>query len=173
MADTSLDQCIAELKEHWDGLNSQTIIRCRATLERLAATNRSETWLADLHKERSISKELYRDPKWGFMLLAHVETQGLYRVPHNHGDGWVFYALQFGQVQMATYGLLSETNTEAQLLSRGADIMHPGNCRAFLPGDIHDTRCMSDYSLMFRLTSCDFSREKRLGRLRQFESYAE
>lgn len=170
MAINTLEQCIAELCEYWNGLNSDTIIRCRVALVGLANASYSEGWLAELHKKREATSELYRDPERGFILLAHVEFQGLYRKPHNHGNGWVFYALQHGEAQMSTYGQVRVAGEGEQLVSRGSYTMHPGDCSAFLPGDIHDTRCISDYSLMFRLTSCDFSEEKRQGRLQQFES---
>ncbi|WP_444946188.1 hypothetical protein ACJJIP_02905 [Microbulbifer sp. VTAC004] len=168
MVSNSLERHIAELRKYWMGLNSDTVVHCRAVLAKLASSSNSEGWLAKLHQNREATTELYRDSELGFILLAHVETQGLYRNPHNHGDGWVFYALQHGEVEMSTYGLVRTVKGEEQLVSRGSYTMHPGDCSAFLPGDIHDTRCLSDYSLMFRLTSCDFSEEKRQGRLQQF-----
>ncbi|MFS1524004.1 hypothetical protein ACL7TT_07800 [Microbulbifer sp. 2304DJ12-6] len=169
MSENALDSGIAGLCKSWTGLNSDTIIQCRAVLARLAASSRSESWLAELHERKAPTAELYRDPERGFILLAHVETQGLYRNPHNHGDGWVFYALQHGAVEMSTYGQFKEQVNGEGLVSRGAYTMKAGDCSAFLPGDIHDTLCLSEYSLMFRLTSCDFSVEKRAGRLQQFK----
>ncbi|WP_299944209.1 hypothetical protein [uncultured Microbulbifer sp.] len=45
----------------------------------------SEPWLTGLHEKKAPTVGLYRDPEQGFILLAHIETQGLYRNPHNHG----------------------------------------------------------------------------------------
>ncbi|MFA0811910.1 hypothetical protein [Microbulbifer epialgicus] len=170
MPNDTLSSCIIDLRKYWSGLNSNTIIRCREVLTRLAATSISEHWLAELHERRAAATELYRDSEQGFILLAHVEPYDLYRDPHNHGNGWVFYALQYGEVQMSTYGAVGGEGAEGQLISRGAYIMTPGECSVFLPGDIHDTRCVSEYSLMFRLTSCDFSEEKRRGRLQKYNT---
>ncbi|WP_444929805.1 hypothetical protein ACJJIF_18770 [Microbulbifer sp. SSSA002] len=167
MANDSLKQCIAALKANWQGLDTLSIVRCREALGKLAISNSAEAWLADLHGRKEPSVELYRSNDKGFILLAHVEPRGLYRQPHNHGAGWVFYALQFGEVEMSTYRVFRQGGRE-QLVSRGGYSMKPGDCSAFLPGDIHDTRCRSEYSLMFRLTSCDFSEEKRAGRLKVF-----
>ncbi|WP_444940832.1 hypothetical protein ACJJI3_20990 [Microbulbifer sp. ZKSA004] len=163
----SLRQCVEALKANWQGLDTSSIVRCREALGKLASSNSDEAWLADLHSRQEPSVELYRDEDKGFILLAHVEPRGLYRPPHNHGNGWVFYAVQHGEVEMSTYGLLNQDDSE-QLVSRGCYQMKPGDCSAFLPGDIHDTHCLSEYVLMFRLTSCDFSEEKREGRLRVF-----
>ncbi|MEX2962712.1 hypothetical protein [Microbulbifer sp. TYP-18] len=169
MTVNALDQCIADLRSYWTGLNSDAISRCRTAVARLAGAASTEPWLAQLHEKKPAAEELYRDPDQGFILLAHVEYQGQYRKPHNHGNGWVFYGLQHGEVQMATYGQFGKPGGGEKLVSRGAYTMRVGDCSAFLPGDIHDTRCLSDYMLMFRLTSCDFAEEKRAGRLQQFE----
>jgi len=38
----------------------------------------------------------------------------------------------------------------------------------YLPGDIHDTRCVSDSVLMLRLTSCDLKQEEKLGYMTRY-----
>jgi hypothetical protein len=75
----------------------------RAELERLARAPSTEPWLRALHQEAPASKELYRDSTQGFVLLAHSEPAGLYRPPHDHGRGWVIYALQRGAMEIGTY----------------------------------------------------------------------
>lgn len=170
METNALTKFISAVKNKWDGLNSDTTLTCKSLLEELASTASSETWLAKLHTEQQESVELYRDPDKGFILLAHVEQKGRYRVPHNHGAGWVFYAVQQGVMEMATYGQVTSPQGQTQLVSRGAIPLKPGQCNVYLPGDIHDTQCLSDYVLMFRLTSSDFKHEKREGRLIQYLS---
>lgn len=47
--------------------------------------------------------------------------------------------------------------------------MKPGESRVFLPGDIHDTKCMSKTVLMLRLTSLDLKVEMQAGRMRRYD----
>jgi hypothetical protein len=168
MKNNALDNFIISIKDSWTGLNSETVIKGRKLLEQLAKTPISESWLADLHHKKQESVELYRDQNQGFVLLAHVELQGNYRVPHNHGAGWVFYAVQHGAMEMSTYSQVADLTGKSLLVSRGANDLKAGECNVYLPDDIHDTKCLSDYVLMFRLTSCDFKGEKREGRLVQY-----
>ena len=170
MKDSALKNFIASIKNSWTGLNSETVITSRKLLESLAKTPSSEPWLADLHSKKQESVELYNDKTHGFILLAHVEKRGKYRVPHNHGAGWVFYAIQHGTMEMSTYSQVTDRKGKSHLVSRGASDINSGECNVYLPGDIHDTKCLSEYVLMFRLTSCDFKDEKRDGRLIQYTS---
>ncbi|MCO1335101.1 hypothetical protein MO867_12240 [Microbulbifer sp. OS29] len=167
MESDSLKTCVEDLKAGWRGLDSLSILKCQEALAKLSRSSSDEAWLDDLHKRREPAVELYRDAGKGFILLAHVEPHGLYRQPHNHGNGWAFYAVQSGEMEISTYALMNGEGGE-RLVTRGYYSMKPGKCSVFLPGDIHDTRCQSEYTLMFRLTSCDFSEEKRAGRLRVF-----
>lgn len=168
MKNNALDHFITTMKNNWTGLNSETtILGCRL-LEQLAKTPSSQPWLAHLHREKADSIELYRDPQNGFILLAHTEERGKYRVPHNHGAGWVFYAVQHGAMEMSTYCEVTSQTGETHLVSRGSETMNEGECNVFLPGDIHDTQCLSEYVLMFRLTSCDIKAEKSAGRMIQY-----
>ena len=168
MKNNALDNFITSIKHSWTGLNSETIIKSRKLLEQLAKTPTSESRLADLHHKKIGSVELYRDQSQGYILLAHVEKQGNYRIPHNHGAGWVFYAVQHGTMEMSTYRQITDKTGESLLVSRGANNLNTGECNVYLPEDIHDTKCLSEYALMFRLTSCDFNVEKREGRLVQY-----
>ena len=47
-------------------------------------------------------------------------------------------------------------------LWRLENILRPGEARAYLPGDIHDTRCLSDQALVFRFTERDLKREDQV-----------
>ncbi|WP_233520580.1 hypothetical protein [Flocculibacter collagenilyticus] len=166
----SLRHFITEIAQCWSGLNSETVSKSRALLSELAKAPSTEPWLVQLHEKKEESIELYRDEVHGFILLAHVERQGKYRVPHNHGAGWVLYAIQHGRMAMSTYSSVTNQSGKTHLVSRGEELITVGGCKAFLPGDIHDTECLSDYVLMFRLTSCDFKKEKSEGRLIQYLS---
>ncbi len=168
MTHNSLTEFIDQIKENWQGLNSTTVVKCQTLLKQLTKTPTSEPWLAKLHREKPAAVELYRDPEHGFILLAHVEQQDCYHPPHNHGNGWVCYAIQSGVMEMSTYSAVNGENEQTNLITRGASQINVGECSTYLPGDIHDTKCLSEYALLFRLTSCDFTIEKREGRLMQF-----
>lgn len=172
MHTNALSFFIEQARSHWSGLNTNTVVNIKKLMKGLANTPSTELWLQELHSAQRESVELYRDSEYGFILLAHVEKRGRYRRPHNHGAGWVFYAVQHGQMEMASYGQVTDSTGETCIVSRGTQTLRQGHCNAYLPGDIHDTRCISDYALMFRLTSCDFSDEKRQGRLVQYQHSA-
>jgi hypothetical protein len=115
--------------------------------------------LAELHRDQPASRELYRDPVHGFVLLAHVEKTGLYRAPHDHGRGWVIYAVQQGESEMGTYGRVEGTNGDVRLVKRNSTLVKPGQAQVYLPGDIHDTLCTTGPALLFRFTERDLKRE--------------
>lgn len=164
----NLDEIVKEIKACWRGLHSGTTVEVRRLLTELAKTSASESWLDEIVNTRPASKELYRDPEHGFILLAHTEKKGTYRPPHNHGAGWVFYAVQSGELEMTTYKNITTPNGITHLVSRGTDRLTLGDCRVFLPGDIHDTHCISENFIQYRLTSSDFSEEIKSRRMIRF-----
>jgi hypothetical protein len=103
MARNTLETSIEGIKSIWGRLTTEMVEDCRRHLEDLLQAPATEEWLAALHREAPAYKELYRDPTRGFVLLAHTEHAGLYRPPHDHGRGWVIYAIQQGEIEMGTY----------------------------------------------------------------------
>jgi predicted metal-dependent enzyme (double-stranded beta helix superfamily) len=120
----------------------------------------TEAWLAALHKDPPETRELYRDPVHDFLLLAHTEQAGLYRPPHDHGRGWVIYAVQRGEQEMSTYRRVHDLRGNAVLVKRENYVLRPGDIRVFLPGDIHDTHCKAGPLTLLRFTSRDFKKEE-------------
>jgi hypothetical protein len=165
MEKSGLETFIANVKKHWSGLNTETVEAVRQLLVDLTKSSTDEPWLKEIIEQRPAAKELYRDTENGFILLAHSEEKGLYRHPHNHGAGWVFYAVQSGEIAMTTFKQITSANGNTRLVSRGADVMTSGQCRVFLPGDIHDTKCLSEGFIQYRLTSTDFKKEIQEGRM--------
>lgn len=149
----SIETFIETVRAAWGPLTSETVASCQRALEALARSD------LDLNEDR----ELHRDPDHGFLLLAHTEQQGQYRAPHDHGRGWVIYAVVRGEMEMGSYARIGD-----ELVRRDVTRMRAGDCRVYLPGDIHDTRCISTDVLMLRLTSCDLKIEDREGRLSRF-----
>lgn len=165
MQNTGLENFIAKVQQQWSGLNTETVMAVRQLLIELTRASPDEPWLKQILEQRPATRELYTDPAQGFILLAHTEEQGTYRIPHNHGAGWVFYAVQSGEMAMNTFKQVTNHQGHSYLVSRGTDVMKSGDCRVFLPGDIHDTRCLSDGFVQFRLTSSDFKDEIKARRM--------
>ena len=164
----ALQSFVAGVRFLWGPLTSQLVAGSRAELERLAAAPSEEAWLADLHRTAPGSRELYRDPDHGFVLLAHTETADLFRPPHDHGAGWVIYALQRGEMEIRTYGRIEDADGSVRLVQRDSTMLRAGQAFAYLPGDIHDTCCLSETSLLFRFTDRDLKVEDREHRLSRY-----
>lgn len=159
MTKNALETFVEGVGSIWGPLTSELIAGSRRCLEQLASAPDSEEWLAGLHRRAPAAEELYRDPTRGFVLLAHTETAGLFRSPHDHGRAWVIYAVQRGEVEMGTYARVEEANGRVKLVKRDSVVLRAGQVQAYLPGDIHDTRCLSGSALLFRFTERDLKRE--------------
>jgi hypothetical protein len=160
---------IEGVKEAWGPLSTETVVRCKGLLEELARNPETNTWLTAVLKDSPSGKELYRDPEHGFVLFAYTETRGQYRVPHDHGSGWVVYAVQSGEMEMGTYCQVVNQKGILSLVSREVYRMSPAECKVFLPKDIHHTRCISDQVIILRFTSCDLKKEDSEGRMIRYE----
>lgn len=157
----SLERFIAGARSVWGPLSTEVVAGCRQHLEELLQAPASEEWLRSLHQGAPLHQELYRDQKHGFVLLAHTEQAGLYRPPHDHGRGWVIYALQQGEMEMGTYARVEDPDGNVRLVQREVRRVHPGQVQVYLPGDIHDTRCIAGPALLFRFTERDLQKEDR------------
>jgi hypothetical protein len=73
----------------------------------------------------------------------------------------VIYAVQQGEIEMATFVRAHGPDRRVQLVQRDATLVRPGQVKVFLPGDIHDTRCMTGPALLFRFTERDLKKEDK------------
>jgi predicted metal-dependent enzyme (double-stranded beta helix superfamily) len=162
MTKNSLETFIEAAQAVWGPLNSALVASCHGQLEDLVKAAPTEEWLADLHRDTPASRELHRDPMHGFLLLAHAESSGRYRGPHDHGRGWVIYAVQRGEVEMGTYVRVEDAGGDVRLVKRDTEVMRPGAVKVFPPGDIHDTRSGTDPVMLFRFTDRDLVKEEKL-----------
>ena len=160
MVKDSLQKFAEALSSTWGPLTSELVARSRHHVAQLLEASAAEAWLSSLHRDAPESRELYRDPAHGFLLLAHTEQAGLYRPPHDHGRGWVIYAVQRGEMEMGAYRRVHDLRGDAHLVRRESFVLRPGDIRVFLPGDIHDTRCTAGPLTLFRFTSRDFKKEE-------------
>ncbi len=159
LADDSMRAFTEAVSTAWGPLTSELVATARQSMARLLAAPPSAAWLAALVRDAPESTELYRDAAHDFVLLAHTEQTGLYRPPHDHGRGWVIYAIVRGEMQMSTYRRVHDLRGNARLVERESFPLRSGDIRVFLPGDIHDTRCTAGPLTLLRLTSRDFKRE--------------
>jgi hypothetical protein len=164
MNHTSLDRFALTVRQAWGPLSTEVVRACRRALARLTEADETEGWLASTIGEAPASKELYRDPTLGFVLLAHTETKGLYRQPHDHGTAWVVYGVQSGELEVRTYAKITPEDARPHLVLREETVLRPGMARAYLPGDIHDTRCLSGSALLIRFTERDLRVEDQADR---------
>jgi len=164
MPSNALDKFSAGIREDWASISTPVVAKCRQHVAELTLADPAEDWLTALHEERPAARELLRDPAHGYMLLAHCEQQGLYRAPHDHGRAWVVYGVQSGELEVATYAKVADAAGGVRLVRRDMHVLRPGEARAYLPGDIHDTRCLSDTALLFRFTERDLRHEDRVER---------
>lgn len=161
MDHTALQAFTADVRSRWGPLTSEVSGACQTAMERLLQASPQEEWLARLHHDAPASAELHRDPDHGFMLLAHTEQAGLYRPPHDHGRSWVLYGIQRGEIEMGTYARIETDDGAIRLVKRNTTVVRAGQAQLYLPGDIHDTRCVSDSALLFRFTERDLRVEDR------------
>jgi hypothetical protein len=175
MAQNTLDSTMAAISALWGPLTTELVEATRSRIEGLATASPDEPWLVELHRERPMSRELYRDPRHGFVLMAHFEQAALYRPPHDHGRSWVIYAVHQGESEMGTYARTETPGGEVRLVKRNATLVKPGQAQVYLPGDIHDTLCVSGPALLFRFTERDLRSEdlveKRVTRYVQRDGY--
>ena len=163
-ASSALDRFVFGVAANWAPISTSLVAACRQHLAELTMADPTEDWLAGLHREKPASHELLRHPTHGFMLLAHVERRGLYRPPHDHGRAWVVYGVQSGELEVGTYARVLDPSGRVRLVRRDMHVLRPGEARAYLPGDIHDTRCLSDEALLFRFTERDLRHEDKVER---------
>lgn len=154
-----------ELKLCWEKQNEETIKAGKHVMENMLKSEGLKSHLANESDSLAKGVELYRDNELGFILFAYSETKGLYRMPHNHGNGWVIYSVIEGIIEMGTYALIANAN----LIKREKHQVHKGDSEVYYPGDIHDTQCITDSVIILRLTSCDLKEEERQGRMKKFQ----
>ena len=159
MGRNTLERSIEGIQSIWGPLSTEVVAGVRRHLEDLLKATATEEWLVALHREAPANKQLYREPVRGFVLLAHTEQPGLYRPPHDHGRGWVIYAMQRGEIEMGTYARIEEPDGSVKLVKRDSTLVRPGQVQVYLPGDIHDTRCVAGPALLYRFTERDLKNE--------------
>lgn len=164
MANT-LESFSDAVRSVWGDLTTDLVAAARGQIENLAAAPDTEPWLAALYRDMPARAELYADAVHGFVLLAHAEPAGLYRPPHDHGRGWVIYSVLCGEIEMGTYARIPAVNGTFRLVKRNATVVRAGQAQVYLPGDIHDTLCVTGPALLLRFSDRDLQYEDKVAHL--------
>jgi len=69
--------------------------------------------------------------------------------------------MQRGEIEMGTYARITDPDGEVRLVKRDSTLVCAGQVQVYLPGDIHDTRCMTGSALVYRFTDRDLKVEDR------------
>ncbi|CAL2104178.1 conserved protein of unknown function [Tenacibaculum sp. 190130A14a] len=165
MKQTKLDHCIEGISNIWGPLNSNLVKQSKELIENLIKNSATEDWVDDMLKNQLSFKEIYRSKEHGFVLMGHLEQEGDISPPHDHGAGWVIYAVLQGSSKMGLFNRVFFPDGTMDVVQKEATILKAGECRVYLPGDIHNTQTLKDNTVMLRLTSCDFFKEVEEGRL--------
>jgi hypothetical protein len=161
----SLENYIAEVRSVWgDGKDPQLPFKVAALMEKLfAATNPEDPWMAELISEGKPSRELYRDPDYGFIQMGHIHKQGHGNKPHDHGPCWVVYGSYKGVTEITKYKRTDDRSQPrvAILEKERLDRLTPGVVVPYLPGDIHSTHAVEGPGVVFRFLSYDLEKIER------------
>jgi hypothetical protein len=145
----------------WRPLSTELIDEGRRQGEALLQAAPSEDWLAALHREKPANQELYRDPDHGFVLLAHTELQGLF-APARPWTSLGDVCRPVGRDRNANLCPRRGSQDRCSPRPAGCNARSGRTGQVYLPGDIHDTRCLSDSALLFRFTERDLRVEDKV-----------
>jgi hypothetical protein len=62
---------------------------------------------------------------------------------------------------MRSYARIENQEGSVELVKRDSTVVKSGQAMVYLPGDIHDTRCVSETALLFRFTERDLKKEDK------------
>ena len=162
---TKIGNVVSNLKKSWSSMDINSLEEIQRLIAELAldGIDKNQDYL-------SKGIELYRDKELGFVLTAYSEINETYRIPHNHGNGWVIYSVIEGAVEMGNYFNWEKASGQSQLILKDKIILNSGDVKIYYPSDIHDTKCLSQNALILRLTSCDLKVEEAEGRMKRFNT---
>ena len=163
--ETSLDRYISEVRAAWgDGNDPRLPFKVAALMEKLfSTTSPDDPWMAELIREGKPSRELYRDPEFGFIQMGHIHKQGHNNKPHDHGPCWVVYGSYQGVTEITKYKRIDDRSQDgvAKLEPERLDRLAPRVVVPYLPGDIHSTNAVQGPGVVFRFLSYDLDRIDR------------
>ena len=161
----SLDRYIKGLRDVWsDGKDPQLPFKVAALMEKLfASTTSGDPWMAEIIRDGSPAKELYRDSDHGFVQMGHVHKKGHHNSPHDHGPCWVVYGSFSGITEITKYRRVDDGSEPGKATIEKEDLhrLTPGSVKAYLRGDIHSTNAIEGPGVVFRFLSYDLDKVDR------------
>ncbi len=161
----SFERYIGEIRAIWgDGKDPALPFKVKALMEKmLASTGPDEPWMAEILRDGKPSKELYRDPEFGFIQMGHVHKQGHGNLPHDHGPCWVVYGAYSGVTEITLYRRTDDGKEagRAALEKKELHRLSPGVVHPYLPGQIHSTNAVEGPAVVFRFLSYDLEKIER------------
>ena len=158
----TFDRYIEELRSLWsDGPDAELPFKVKAAMERmLASTSPDDPWMAEIIRDGDPSRELYRDPDYGFVQMGHVHPEGHGNLPHDHGPCWVVYGAYQGITEIPLYERTDDGRNadKADLRTKEVHRLGPGVVYPYLTGQIHSTQVAESPAVVFRFLSADLTR---------------
>ena len=160
--ENTFERYIEELSSLWrDSNDAELPFRVKAAMERmLAATRPDDPWIEEIIRDADPSRELYRDPDYGFVQMGHVHPEGHGNLPHDHGPCWVVYGAYTGLTEIPLYERTDDGRNadKADLRVKEVHKLRHGAVYPYLTGQIHSTRVVEPPAVVFRFLSADLTR---------------
>lgn len=163
--ESSFERYIQDIRSIWgDGKDPALAFKVKALMEKmLLSTGPEEPWMAQLVREGAPSKELYRDPDYGFIQMGHVHKLDHGNPPHDHGPCWVVYGAYSGLTEITTYRRTDDGKTPGRATLEKKEIhrLSKGVAYCYLAGEIHATQVLQAPAVVFRFLSYDLNKVER------------
>lgn len=163
--ESSFERYIQEVRSMWSsGSDPQLPFKVKEAMENLfASTSPDEPWMEELIREGKPSKELYRDPDYGFIQMGHVHPKGHGNLPHDHGPCWVVYGAYRGLTEITLYERTDNGKDagKATLAKKDLHKLGPHVVYPYLTGQIHSTHAVETPAVVFRFLSADLNQVQR------------
>ncbi len=108
------------------------------------------------------SEILYKDPDFGFQVMAHTNRGPSKNTPHCHGPSWVVYGMAMSHVEMTEWKRTDDGSRDghAELEITDEYVLRAGEARVYNEGVIHSLDRPLE-SRLVRVTGCDLDKTRR------------
>jgi hypothetical protein len=105
---------------------------------------------------------IYKDPDFGFQVMAHTNRGSSNNSPHCHGPSWVVYGIAMNHVEMTKWSRRDDGSRDghAELEISDRYVLEEGQARVYNEGVIHSLNRQLETRLI-RVTGCDLDKVLR------------